>query len=246
MENINPSYWGNKFWMTFYSIIAVYPHDPSEEVITNTMIFFETFRYLLPCASCRESYTKFTSEENTDIKNKENFKNRNNLTKMIFNLRKKVESKVGLEYCSTVAYLTFKMNNMICKDKDNNLSKYEYNANNVHECAFIPERLENKAFDYIKKNESFIKDYNRKNTKNMISKLKAFLQNPDIISNQYQLWIDRNIKCSNLINEIEKNMCEQNYNFEESFRNDKQLHVQLLYLGSTIIPYDDLAYLLNE
>ena len=67
MENVNPSYWGNKFWMTFYSIIAVYPNEATPELIKSTMLFFETLRNLLPCASCRDSYTKFTSEEGTDI-----------------------------------------------------------------------------------------------------------------------------------------------------------------------------------
>ena len=40
-------------------------------------------------------------------------------------------------------------------------------------------------------------------------------------------------------------MSEKKYNLEKSFHNDKKLHVQLFYLGSTIIPTDDLSYLLN-
>ena len=68
---------------------------------------------------------------------------------------------------------------------------------------------------------------------------------PDTKSKSYQLWVDRNNKCTDLINKIEKNMCEKNYDFAKSFDNDKHLHIQLFYLGATIIPKDELAYLLN-
>ena len=155
IENINPAYWGNSYWYMMYSSIAVYPGNPAPEHIKNMMSFFESLKWLLPCASCRESYAKFTSENDTNIMDLNNFKNRGNLIKMIFNLRKKVELKVGMEYNTTLTYLVFKMNNMTCKDNPN-----EYNANTIHECAFIPEKLEEKAYKYIDNNKQFISDYN--------------------------------------------------------------------------------------
>jgi len=240
MENIKPIYWGNKLWLTIYSFIAVYPNNPTQEQIKSIMTFFETLKHLLPCSSCRTSFTKFSSEDDTNIKNVLHFQNRNNLIKMIFAFRKKVENKVGFEYCSTVKYLTFKMNNMICVDNPN-----EYVANNLHEYAFIPVKLENKIYDYIKKYKYYINDYDSKNTQKIVKKLKHFLDNPDSNSKYYLLWIERNNKCRDLISKIEKNMCEKKYDTMKSFNSDKKYHIQLFYLGCTIIPSDELAYLLQ-
>ena len=240
MENISPTYWGNKYWYMIYCAIAVYPSTPSPEQIKNIMGFFESLKTMLPCASCRESYQKFSLESDTNIKDLNNFKNRGNLIKMIYALKKKVDSKVGKEYYLTMSYLTFKMNNMICKDNPN-----EFNANTINECAFIPENLENKVNDYVYKNKQYIIDYDSKNTKNIIKKLKLFLQNPDVNSKHYLLWIERNNKCRDLMDKIEKNMCEKKYDTNKSFNVDKKLYVQLFYLGATNLSSDELSYLIS-
>ncbi len=240
MENINPSMWGNRVWTTCYSFIAVYPNNPTNEHIQNMILFFKTLKYLLPCETCRVSYSRFTSENDTNVDDISNFKNRNNLIAFIYNLRRKVERKVGLEYYSSLNYLTFKINNMVSSLNN----KYEYEANNIHECAFIPSHLEDSVFDYIKKYKDYVDGYDYKNTKSIISKLKLFLQNPESNIKYFPLWIERNNKCRKLINQIEKNMSEKNYDAKKSISEDRKLHVQLFYLGSTIISTDDLAYLL--
>ncbi len=245
-ENVNPIFWGPHVWSCFYSFISTYPKENIN--VTNEQkqamkSQFESLTYLLPCCTCRQSYSNFSRESDTNIYDMNNYVNRETLIKTIFLLRKKVENKVGYEYYTTLNYFKFKLDNMIC-----NGNKNEYYANMMHECPFIPEIHEDSMLKYLKKHKKYVKDYNESHTPKIIKVLKTFLNNPNSCPDDHNiLWIERNDKCYKIIKKIYENMCVNNYDIKTSFGKDKdrELHLQLFYLGCTIIPKDDILLLIS-
>ena len=159
---------------------------------------------------------------------------------MIYNLREKVNKKLGLSYYITIDYFTNKLNKMICDVKDNNI---DYYLDNLCEVPFIPVELETKVLNYIQQNF-----YDSNITKNLIIKLKKFIKYPifKIKNKLFKLFIIRNIKCRKIINIIYYNISNGDYNMYDSFTIDKNLHLQLFYYGCCIISNYELEILLNK
>lgn len=241
MNNIKPCFWGKKYWGALFSMTAVYPNNPDVEYIKSVRSFLLSWRQTLPCMGCRESYTNFSSQPDTDVMNDDNFKSREKFITFVHRLRNKVNNKVGLEYNITTEYFKIKLDKMCCIN-GNEVDGY---VNEMSEAPFIQKEIKNTILNYINKNKSNIPDYNPKYTQMLIDKNLNFIKNPNFNSNnkKFKLWYKRNIKCRDIINKIYNNMSCGDYGVLESFFKDKLLHLQLFYLGCSIIPLNDLFHI---
>jgi len=244
INNIKPCFWGKKYWGTMFSMAAVYPDNPDIEYIKSIRMYFVSLRNTLPCAGCRISYTNFTSQSDTNIMNNEFFMTRDNFIGFLHTLRNKVNKKIGLEYNITKQYFKLKLDKMCCVD-GNDVDGY---LNEMSEAPFIPQSFREIIHNYVHKNKSHINDYNSKYTSVLIEKNLNFIKKPifNINNKNFKLWYKRNAKCRELINKIYNNMTCGDYGMMESFFKDKLLHIQLFYMGCSIIPYNDIVQLFQN
>jgi hypothetical protein len=235
--NIKPFLWGPKIWGTIFSIVTIYPDEPSADYMNATIDLFKSFEYLIPCNQCRLSYIDFLKEDDTNILNNNNFKTRQNFINFVYNLREKVNIKLGLTYYIDINYFTKKINNMKCNGAVNEI---DYILNTVSEAPFIPIELEDKIYNFIKKK------YDYKFTIKLLKKLKKFIKNPifDINDKLFKLWTKRNKVCRIIIDNIYFNISAGDYTKLDSFTRDRELHIKLFYLGCSIISKIDLERLL--
>ena len=241
MNNIKPCFWGKKYWGTLFSMAAVYPTNPDKDYIKSVRLFLLSLRNTLPCSGCRESYTNFTSQPDTNVMSDEYFTSRDNFITFMYRLRNKVNKKVGLEYNITKEYFKIKLDKMCCI-QGNEVDGY---INELSEAPFIQNSIQELINNYVNKNKSHITDFNSKYTAVLIEKNLNFIKkpifNPD--NKNFKLWFKRNIKCRELINKIYNNMSCGDYGMLESFFKDKVLHLQLFYMGCSIIPLEDLNHI---
>lgn len=235
--NIKPFLWGPKYWSTVFSIVTIYPDIPTDEYINATINLFNSLEYLIPCNKCRLSYIEFLKENNTNISNRDNFKTRTKFIEFVYNLREKVNIKLGLTYYIDINYFTLKINYMKCNGVTNEI---DYLVNTISEAPFIPIELENKIYQFIKKN------YDCKFTIKLLKKLKKFIKNPifDINNKTFKLWVERNRICRIIIDNIYLNISAGDYTKLDSFIRDRDLHMKLFYFGCSIISKMDLINLL--
>lgn len=240
--NINPSLWGPKFWHTIFSFVAVYPNNPDDKYIKACFDFFNSLVVLLPCCACRNSYVEYINENDTNINNLDNFNSRNALITFVYLLRNKVNNKLGITYCVTKHYFTKKLEHMLCSQNN----YLDYYLNNVNDAPILQNDIKHKILQYIYTNRDMIHHYDSKYTKNLLYKLKQFVDEPifDINNKNFNLWLKRNIECRNIINRIYKNMSVNDYTIEQSFIRDKKDHIILFYMGCSIISSDVLNKLL--
>jgi hypothetical protein len=241
MNNIKPCFWGKKYWGTLFSMAAVYPNNPDQEYIKSVRAFLLSWRKTLPCSGCRESYTIFTTQTDTNVMNDNFFTSRNNFIAFVHRLRNKVNKKIGLEYNITKEYFKIKLDKMCCTD-GNEVDGY---INELSEAPFIQESIRELINNYVYKNKSHINDYNPKYTSVLIEKNLNFIKKPNFNTGNknFKLWVKRNIKCREIINKIYNNMSCGDYGMLESFFKDKSLHLQLFYMGCSIIPLEDLRHI---
>jgi hypothetical protein len=137
-----------------------------------------------------------------------------------------------------------KLDKMCCVD-GNDVDGY---INELSEAPFIQETIRDEIYEYLKQNKSYIKSYNPNYTSVLIEKNLNFIKkaNFNIDDKNFKLWFKRNLKCRELINKIYNNMSCGDYGMIDSFFKDKQLHLQLFYMGCSIIPLDDLQYIFNS
>ena len=233
-ENINPALWGSSVWKTVFYMVSVYPNNPSTTDITSIQYFFTSLKSLLPCESCRQSYSMFILQPDTNINNPTVFSSKNNLITFVYNLRNKVNNKVGLEYGITVKYFKLKLENMICIEGNHN----EYLACSIIECPFIPCQLEEKVNRFVYKHRKLVKHYSETYTEQLVATLKQYLNSPSFsLKNQsFKTFVERNKKCREIIDKLYYDIIDGNKNYEESYKTNLDLYVNLFYLGSTIIP----------
>ena len=62
----------------------------------------------------------------------------------------------------------------------------------------------------------------------------------------FLIFFNRTNKCRLIIDQINKNMIRNGFDFIQSYKTNKKLHIKLFYLGCTIIPYDDLKKIIEE
>lgn len=236
--NIKPFLWGPKYWGTIFSIVTIYPDAPTIEYMSATINLIKSLEYLIPCNKCRLSFIDFLKEDDTNILDYNNFKTRINFIKFIYNLREKVNIKLGLTYYIDINYFTQKINYMKCNGITNEI---DYLLNTMSEAPFIPVELENKIYEFIKKK------YNYKFTIKLLKKLKKFIKNPifDINNNSFKLWFERNRICRIIIDNIYLNISAGDYTKFDSFTHDRELHMKLFYFGCNIISKTDLINLLQ-
>ena len=236
--NIKPCYWGKKYWGTIFSILSTYPEKPDHEFVNSIKMYFMSLRQLLCCQSCRESYSIFSSQADTDIRRTENFSTRDNAILFVYKLRNKVNDKIGLDYKITPYYFKQKLNKMVCVE-NNTIDGY---INEMAEAPFVQESIKKHVYNYLDKNRSYFIKFDPNYSKHLTKKLVKFIKNPnfDMNNKNFKLWLKRNEECRLTINKIYTNMSCGEYNMLESFYKDKEQHLKLFYMGCSIIPLRDL------
>ena len=84
--------WGPPLWHTLHTISFNYPVKPTKEDKENYYNYFKSLENVLPCRYCRDNYKdnlkklKFT---------KSHFKNRESLSKFVYNLHEQVNKNLG-------------------------------------------------------------------------------------------------------------------------------------------------------
>jgi len=238
MNNIKPYFWGPHYWKTIFSTCASYPENPDSNFIRTVKEHMLSLQILLPCKSCRESYIEYGAQIDTELKNDNNYSNKDNFIEFVFKLRNKINKKLGIEYKLTLEYFKFKINNMICS-KDHNVDSY---ANNIMDAPIIQDSVKDDIYDYIEKKHDNIY------TKQLIKKLLEFYDNPTFDENNslFKLWLLRNSICEGIIKKIYNNMACYDYDINESFIKDNKLHIKLFLLGCSILPSYNIKKLLSK
>lgn len=92
-----PRIWGPPTWKALHCITFDYPINPTNDDKNHYNTFFKTIGYVLPCKTCRESYTQFI--ENGDTKLTDDvFKDRKSLTYWLYLIHESVNKKLDVSY----------------------------------------------------------------------------------------------------------------------------------------------------
>ncbi len=93
------SVWGPPLWHSLHTISFNYPVKPTKEQKENYYNYFKCLENVLPCKYCRDNYK-------VNLKNlkfgKSHFKNRESLSKFVYNLHEHVNKNLGKK--STLSY----------------------------------------------------------------------------------------------------------------------------------------------
>jgi hypothetical protein len=227
--NIDSKYWGKHFWYMLYSIAATYPYSPDNEFKAHVKMLMISLKSLLPCQSCKQSYCTYSSESDTNILAMHNYSNKDNFTKLIYNLRNKINRKIDAEYGITYEYFCKKLELMVSTE-NNTLNAH---INNLKEAQLINSLYKPLIYNYVKKNKKMIPDYSETFTDRLINKIESFYAKPvfNIKNKLFQLVYKRHNECNQIIETIHLNMSLHNYTYKESFIKDKKYWVKLFYNG---------------
>lgn len=209
--------WGESGWVMCHSITFGYPLDPSDHDKIKYKLFFEMLGEVLPCKYCRESYLKFISEGPTAL-TENKLKNRESLTKWLYDLHNQVNNKLGMDYGVTYEDVVTRYESF--------RAKCDGNSSVVHGCV-VP--LDYKAFSYKKLKQKdcpiikfeLLEPFYKLALKRNLSKIypKCFnyyhkilsktenVSDPEklIILKKSKNWPRRNIYCSKLIKRMREN-----------------------------------------
>jgi hypothetical protein len=133
---------GPPLWEALHCITFGYPLEPTDEQKREYKSHFTTLQYVLPCIFCRRSYAEYISTEPTKLTD-EVMTNRETLTKWLYLLHERVNSKLGVRYGVTFEQV---------KDK---YESYRAKCDPTKHGCSMP--LDLKAQAFIKANK---KDYN--------------------------------------------------------------------------------------
>ena len=86
------SVWGPPMWHTLHTISFNYPINPTKEEKDNYYNYFKNIRLVLPCKYCRDNLKKNYSKLKF---NKGKFKNRDTLSRFIYDLHNEVNKMLG-------------------------------------------------------------------------------------------------------------------------------------------------------
>jgi len=86
------SVWGPPLWHTLHTISFNYPIKPTKEEKENYYNYFSSLRNVLPCKYCRDNLKK--NLKNVPFK-KSTFKNRDTLSKWVYNLHEEVNKMLN-------------------------------------------------------------------------------------------------------------------------------------------------------
>lgn len=90
--------WGPPLWYFLHTISFNYPIKPTYENQKNYYNFFFNLKYILPCKYCRENLKKNFKETKFSLKV---FKNRETLSKWVYNLHNHINTMLGKEKYSS-------------------------------------------------------------------------------------------------------------------------------------------------
>lgn len=90
--------WGPPLWYFLHTISFNYPIKPTYEDQKNYYNFFFNLKYILPCKYCRENLKKNFKETKFSLKV---FKNRETLSKWVYNLHNHINTMLGKEKYSS-------------------------------------------------------------------------------------------------------------------------------------------------
>lgn len=198
--------WGPALWTSLHSITFGYPVNPTKDQMHDYYNFFKLVGKIMPCKYCRESYQIFINEGNTKLTIND-LKNRDSLTKWLYNVHNAVNDKLGVYYGVTFNDVQNRYESYRAKcSKDNKLQikgcvtplndkQLSYKMANYKECPIIPVYIA-KELEYYGNirgiiDEYFINEY-KKNMKN-------YKKHGNLNCNK---WYDRNIECNKLISEM--------------------------------------------
>lgn len=90
------SVWGPSLWHSLHTISFNYPVNPSEEDKKHYYSFIKSISSILPCKYCRDNFKENIKKPNLRL-NKCVFKNRETLSKWMYNFHEQVNKNLGKE-----------------------------------------------------------------------------------------------------------------------------------------------------
>jgi hypothetical protein len=91
-DGILTSVWGPSLWHSLHAISFNYPHKPTKENKREYLNFFMGLRYVLPCKYCRDNFLKNIKKVPLNMKT---MKNRETLSKWLYNLHEEINNMLG-------------------------------------------------------------------------------------------------------------------------------------------------------
>ena len=203
--------WGPFTWTTLHSITFGYPINPTEEQKQQYKQFLELVGDTLPCKYCRISYKEFITTGCTKL-TYDTMKNRNTLTRWMYDIHECVNKKLGVDYGITYDDMVNKYESYrakCSKDKMENgcvmpldIKKNSYEVANRKDCPIISVDIAKKFINYAKRRK--LDDVYFDYLQNFTNKTLMYeLENKDS-----ELWIDRNKKCTDQIENMRINGIE--------------------------------------
>ncbi len=170
-----PDTWGPHAWEFLHSVAHAYPINPTLKNKNMYKQFYTSLQYVLPCAGCKKSYKNFNIDESA-------LKNRDTLTKWVYDLHEKVNHKLGKTYNVSYDEICDKYNSYRIKDNmDINDIAICYKAECKKEVPYmIP--------DIAKKFTNYAKERGEKTFDKNIEKIIKIKKDSD-------LWEKRTKKC---------------------------------------------------
>ena len=92
------SIWGPAMWHTLHTISFNYPVNPTTQDKNNYMKFFKSIGNILPCKYCRDNFKKNLE---TIKLTKETMKNRQSVSKWVYNLHNHINKMTGKSHYKT-------------------------------------------------------------------------------------------------------------------------------------------------
>jgi hypothetical protein len=86
--------WGPSLWHALHTMSFNYPVKPTKDAKTQYITFFKSLVNVLPCKYCRENYKKNTGKGTTCL-NMSVMKNRETLSRWLYNLHEKININLG-------------------------------------------------------------------------------------------------------------------------------------------------------
>ena len=86
------SVWGPSLWHSLHAISFNYPTNPNKDEKRRYLDFFMSLRYVLPCKYCRDNFVKNIQKVPLNMST---MKNRETLSKWLYNLHEEINTMLG-------------------------------------------------------------------------------------------------------------------------------------------------------
>lgn len=197
--------WGPSAWKFLHTTSFAYPLEPTDEHKKEYKAFFNSLQFVLPCSLCRDSYKLFI---NGDIDPKlkltdEVFKNRETLTRWLYDLHQAVNKKLDVDYGITYEdvverYETYRAtcvnsNEPGCEHPEK-LKEISYTTSEITDCPIISRNNALKFIPYAK----------LRNIPESEFKFLSSCQPGFKLDLKCQNWVERNRECYEIIKEMRK------------------------------------------